>query len=190
VKLGASGFSTKDCQPMTYSRICARVSAAAVLMLFLLSVPARAQSSYDLSAFVGRWKIDLARTHMNRGNNITRSSTFTFVFSPQGAGLTLDIYSEYPQLAPSRSNPILPDHKLRSCQTGTGCLTVGGDPADQSFAYFQIDSHMLMRIFYEKGQVSEYSTYAVSADGRTFTMIAWGAEAPDRQNIQVFEKQP
>lgn len=165
-------------------------SVVAAIPLILAAPCARAQSNDDLSAFVGRWKIDLSRTHMNRGNNISRSPSFTFVFSSEGPGLKLDIYSEYPQPAPTRSNPIVPDHKLRSCQTSTGCLTVGGDPTDQSFAYFQIDPHMLMRVFYEKGKVSEYSTYAVSADGKTFTMIAWGSEAPDRQNIQVFDKQP
>lgn len=167
------------------------VSASVVAtILFILTAPSRAQSNNDLSAFVGRWKIDLSRTYMNRGNNISRSPSFTFVFSPQSPGLKLDIYADYPQPAPTRSNPIVPDHKLRSCQTSTGCLTVGGNPTDQSFAYFQIDPHMLIRVFYEKGKVSEYSTYTVSVDGKTFTMIAWGAEAPDRQNVQVFEKQP
>jgi hypothetical protein len=49
---------------------------------------------------------------------------------------------------------------------------------------------MLMRLFYIKGKISEYSTYAVSTDGRTFTLISWSPETPEFQNIQVFEKQP
>lgn len=155
-----------------------------------LSAFCRAQSTYDLNAFVGRWQIDQTRTHMGRGNIVKRSPTFTFVFTPADEGLNMDTYSEYPQAAPTRSAALVPDRKPRTCQTSTGCLTVGGNPAEQSYAYFQIDSHMLMRVFYVKSEVSEYTTYAVSADGKTFTMIAWGAEAPDRQNIQVFDKQP
>ena len=163
-----------------------------VLTGILLCVPSAsgfAQSGNDVSAFLGRWKIDLTRTHMNRGNLTTRSPTFTFVFRMKNDVLTIDTYSEYPQPAPTRSNPIIPDGKQHTCETSTGCLTVGGNAAEQSYAYYQIDSHFLMRVFYVKGQVNEYSTYAVSADGKTFTMIAWGAEAPGRQNIQVFDKQ-
>jgi hypothetical protein len=163
---------------------------AAVLLLFTFAALVPAQSANDLSAFVGRWKIDLSRTHMGRGNLTSRAATFTFLFSKVDAGLNMDTYTEYPQPAPSRSNLIVPDGKPHTCQTSTGCLTVGGNAADQSFAYFQIDSHMLMRVFYIKGAVSEYTSYAVSSDGKTFTMIAWGAEAPDRENIQVFDKQP
>ena len=172
---------------------CRKRFVAAALSAVVFLAPgafARAQSAGDLNAFVGRWKIDLGRTHMGRGNLTSRAATFTFVFSKADAGLNMDTYTEYPQPAPSRSNLILADGKPHECQTSTGCLTVGGNAAEQSFAYFQIDSHMLMRVFYIKGAVSEYTTYAVSADGKTFTMIAWGAEVPDRQNIQVFDKQP
>ena len=165
------------------------IVGSAAFLFCTLNYCARAQSVNDFSAFLGRWQIDLSRTHMNRGNNITRSSSFTFIFSAGNPGLKMDIYSDYPRATPSRSSLILPDHKQRSCETSTGCLTVGGNAAEQSFAYYAIDSHMLMRVFYIKGEVSEYSTYAVSADGNTFTMSAWGAEAPDHQNIQVFEKQ-
>ena len=151
--------------------------------------PVRAEKMGDLSAFVGRWKIDLNRTQMNRGNHITRSNTFTFIFEPSETGLTMHTYAQYPQAAPDRSNPIIPDQKIRTCETRTGCLTIGGNPAEQSYAYYQIDSHLLMRAFYIKSAVTEYSTYSVSADGKTFTMIAWGAESPDKQNIQVFDRQ-
>lgn len=166
----------------------AAADALIALLLFALIPFASAQSTGDLSAFVGRWKIDLTRTHMNRGNNLTRSPTFTFVFAPQGSGLNMDVYDQYPQPAPTRSHLIVPDHTLRSCQTSTGCLTVGGNPAEQSYAYYQLDSHMLVRLFYLKGTISEYTTYAVSTDGKTFTMISWSAETPEQQNIQVFDR--
>ena len=169
-------------------------SAAAVLLTAIMfgfhCPPVGAQPAGDMSAFVGRWQIDLSRTHMGRGNIASRAATFTFVFAPTSAGLNMDTYERYPLPAPSRSALIVPDGKPHTCQISTGCLTVGGNPAEQSYSYFKIDAHMLMRVFYIKGAVSEYTTYALSADGKTFVMIAWGAEAPDRQNIQVFDKQP
>lgn len=157
--------------------------------LCLSSLASCAQKSGDLSAFLGRWKIDLSQTHMNRGNNITRSESFTFIFEPSETGLTMQVYAKYPQPAPTRTSVIIPDQQIRVCMSAGGCLTVGGNPSEQSYAYYQIDARLLLRVFYLKGEANEYSTYAVSADGKTFTMIAWGSEAPDRQNIQVFNRQ-
>ena len=139
------------------------------------------------NAFVGRWQIDLSRTHLGRGN-LTRSSTFTFIFVPQAAGLRLDIYENYPQSLPTRSASIVPDGRAHGCESAAGCQTVGGVASEQSYAYFQIDPHVLIRVFYTQGKVTEYTSYAVSTDDKTFTMISWGAENPEKQNIQVFDR--
>jgi len=171
-----------------YSLIRLAASMCAALLV-ALGTTAHAQNQNDLSAFVGRWQINLGQTRMNRGNHITRSDSFTFVFELAKAGLMMHVYANYPQAAPTRSNLIIPDQKSHQCESSAGCLTVGGTASDQSYSYSQISSHMLIRVFYVKGKVDEYSTYSVSADGKTFTMIAWGAEAPDRQNVQVFSKQ-
>ena len=69
------------------------------------------------------------------------------------------------------------------------CLTIGGDASEQSYVYHVIDAHFVIRMFYVKGQLTEYSTYAVSSDGKTFTLMSWSPETPYYQNIQVFEKQ-
>ena len=49
---------------------------------------------------------------------------------------------------------------------------------------------MISRLFYVKGAIAEYDTYAVSEDGKTLVVIAWHAPTPQYQNIQVFDKQP
>jgi hypothetical protein len=164
------------------------------IILWACAAASGAQSVNDLSTFVGRWQIDLSRTKMGRmgpnGKNLVRSPTFTFVFATEGEGLRMDVYSEYPGQAPSRTTPIIPDQKPRPCENKNGCQTVGGDPKEQTFTYFRIDSHLLGRIFYINGEPAEYTTYAVSGDAKTFTMITWSAETPQYQNIQVFERQP
>jgi len=165
-----------------------RLIASAAIALGCLTASAAATPPYDVNAFVGRWKIDLSRTSMGRGN-LTRSATFTFIFVPQPAGLRLDIYENYPQSLPTRSSAIIPDRRTHTCESSGGCQTVGGVASEQSYAYFPIDPHLMIRVFYTRGQVTEYTSYAVSTDGKTFTMISWGAENPEKENIQVFDRQ-
>ncbi len=45
------------------------------------------------------------------------------------------------------------------------------------------------RLFWIKGKPYDYSTMCVSTDGKTLTLISWGPETPQYQNIQVFDKQ-
>jgi len=124
------------------------------------------------------------------GQNMVRAPTFTFVFRPEGRGLRIEVYSEYPQSAPTRTMALIADGKQHRCQDKAACLTVGGDPSEQTYSYARIDAHFVVRTFFIKGKVSEYSTYNVSADGKTFTMMAWSADTPYWQNIQVFNRQP
>jgi hypothetical protein len=182
-----------NCLYRTYRRFLPRVALAAVLIGS--AVPyAGAAATHDLSAMLGRWQINPLKTHMGRagpnGNNLVRSSTFTFVFGPAPHGLLINVYEKYPQPAPSRTMEIVPDEKQHRCVSKEACQTVGGDAEQQSYAYHQVNAHLLVRLFYVKGQISEYTTYAVSADGETFTMISWSPETPYYQNIQVFDKQP
>lgn len=172
-----------------------RNAAIALLLALGLGVAAptaMAQSKNDLSAFAGRWLMNAANTKMGRmgpnGKNIARSPTFTWVFTPEGKGLRMDVYNEYPQPEPTRSMTVITDAKARPCLSKT-CLTTGGDPKAQTYAYWQMDSHMLARLFYTKGEVEEYSTYAVSHDGKVLTIISWSPNTPQWQNIQVFDKQ-
>lgn len=155
-----------------------------------------AQPARDLSKFVGRWKMNAEKTKMGRmgptGQNIVRSPSFTWVFTPEGPGLRMDVYTEYPQPAPTRTMTLIPDGKLRTCdpKNQTACLTRGGDPAEQTYVYHHIDAHMIARVFYIKGEVYEYSHYTVSRDGKTFTSVSWGPDTPEYHNIQVFDRQP
>lgn len=146
------------------------------------------------SAFVGAWKINPAKTTMGRngpnGQNILRSTTFTFIFLPDGKGLRMDVYSSYPQPAPSRMARVITDGTVLPCESKDSCLTAGGDPKEQTYAFYQMDSHMLARLFWVKGKAYDYSSMCVSTDGKTLTLISWAPDTPQYQNIQVFDKQP
>jgi hypothetical protein len=147
-----------------------------------------------LQPFVGKWKINLAQSRMgvNGPNVVTppRAPTFTWIFTPRDYGLQMDVYTEYPLPAPTRTLMINPDGRIRPCQTVQPCLPSGGDPKQQSYAYHKMDDHMISRLFYVKGQITEYDTYAVSKDGKTLVIVAWHAPTPQYQNVQVFDKQP
>jgi hypothetical protein len=172
---------------------CAVLTGLAAISLSVSA--ALAQPSNDLGAFVGRWQINLAETKLGRmgpnaAPNVVRSPTFTFVFSPEGPKLRMDTYANYPQPAPTFTVFIFPDGKQNRCEVNNPCYAVDGDPRDRLYAYTKIDSHMMLRMMFLKGKVSEYTSYAVSSGGKVFTMIAWSAETPEWQNIQVFDKQP
>jgi metallo-beta-lactamase class B len=156
--------------------------------------PTPAPSANDLSAFVGRWQMNAAKTKMGRfgpnAKNISRGPTFTWTFTPDGPGLRMDVYYEYPQPAPTRTMTMVADGKQHPCEGQAPCLTTGGNPKEQFYAYYPIESRMVARLFYDKGKIVEYCTYAVSQDGKTFTSISWSPETPEYQNIQVFDKQP
>jgi hypothetical protein len=166
---------------------------AACMALGSLAQTANALAANDLSAFAGNWKINLEKTHMGRfgsnAQNMVRPPTYTFVFTPEGKNLRHDIYSTYPQAKPNRTMAVIPDGKPHPCNDPVSCLSTGGSSKEQSFVYEQIDSHLLIRIFMIKDRTDECSTYAVSSDGKTFTLITWSPETPYWQNIQVFDKQ-
>ncbi len=175
-----------------------RYGAAALIMglgLVALNPAAIAQTKstkVDLSAYAGTWKMNHEKTKMGRmgpnGKNIQRSATFTWIFTPEKDGLRMDVYNEYPQPEPTRTMTVITDAKPRPCLSKT-CLTTGGDPKLQTYAYWMMDSHMMARLFYTKGVPDEYSTYAVSKAGKTLTIVSWSPETPEYQNIQVFDKQ-
>lgn len=172
------------------------MSAKSWLAALLLVSPGMAQATPDMSALIGRWQIDLSRTHMGRygpdAKNMVRAPSFTFIFARHGPGVdvNVNVYEHYPQAAPTRIMSMIPDGKPHACQDKAACLTVGGDAADQSYVYRQLSPRFFMRLFYVKGKLSEYSTYGVSTDGQTFTMMAWSPETPFWQNIQTFTRQP
>lgn len=148
----------------------------------------------DLSAFIGRWQIDPSRSHMGRNGpgkeNIIRSTTFSFVFTPQGQGLKMDVFASYPQPAPSHSMLLVADGKTYTCPGPESCMTSGGAAKEQTYVWQMLDPHLMTRLFYIKGQAYDYSTMDVSTDGRTMTLISWDPATPQWQNIQVLEKQP
>jgi hypothetical protein len=156
--------------------------------------PGKAQAPSDLSPFMGTWKINPDKTKMGRngptGENILRSTTFTFVFVPDGQGVRMDVYSVYPLPAPTRTARVVTDGHPLPCESKPSCLTIGGDPSDQTYAWYKMDSHMLARLFWVKGKPYDYSTMCVSRDGKSLTLISWAPETPEYQNIQVFDKQP
>ena len=170
------------------------VAAAAAAATLALSGAALAQTAGGgLQAYVGTWKINPAKTRMGvLGPNTPtplRDPTFTWIFTGKPYGVQMDVYTKYPQAAPNRTLEIRPDGKTYPCQTKDPCLPSGGDPKEQAYAYHKIDGHMISRLFYVKGKIAEYDTYAVSEDGKTLTIVAWHAPTPEYQNVQVFDKQ-
>jgi hypothetical protein len=157
------------------------------------SLAAAAQAATNLSAFAGKWQINLQKTKMGRegpnGKNLARDPTFTWIFTPEGKGLRMDVYEKYPQPAPTRTMTLTADAVEHGCRSAA-CLSTGGNGKEQSYRYWQMDDHMLARLFYTKGKVDEYSTYAVSTDGKTLSIVSWSAATPEWQNIQVFDRQP
>jgi uncharacterized protein GlcG (DUF336 family) len=165
----------------------------AIVAALLLGGSAHAQSA-DFSALYGRWQIDPAQTHMGRfgpnGHNIVRSDTFSLAFEAEGDHAVVEVYDRFPQDRPTRVTAMIADGQVHPCTDSVTCNTLGGSPGEQSYRYFAIDPRFFMRVFFVKGVATEYSTYQVSADGRTFTMIAWSAATPYWQNVQVFTRQP
>jgi len=163
----------------------------------LLAPSAGAQSTkakHDLSAFVGQWRINLDQTRMGRfgptGNNLFRTPTRTFIFTPDGNNLQQSIYAQYPLPKPDRTLAVIVDGKSHPCEDLVSCLSTGGQSKEQRFVYHQIDSYLLLRIFYVNDKIDEYSTYAVSTDGKMLTVITWSPPTPQWLNIQVFDRQP
>jgi hypothetical protein len=175
---------------MRFERPASLVSAKIAIALILAEARAHAQSPNDLSAFVGRWQINAAKSRLMKygpnGKNELKSATYTFVFTPEGPGLTLNAYNEYPQSAPSRSIAVLLDRKPRLC---IGICVVSGVRPGQTYTFFPIDSHFIARTTIVNGKTIEFLTYAVSTDGKTLTMITSSADTPEWQSSYVFEKQ-
>jgi len=177
---------------MPYRVVHALLLLMTGVLVCSMSILVKAQSPADLGPFIGTWKINPEKTKMGRngpnGPNILRSNTFTFIFVPDGKNIRMDVYTTYPQPAPNRMARVIPD-KVLTCESKESCLTAGGDPKEQTYAWYMMDSHLLARIFWIKDEVYDYSTMCVSTDGKTMTLISWSPDTPQYQNIQVFEKQ-
>lgn len=172
----------------------ALLAAAAVALLGVGGSVSAQTAGGGLQAYVGTWKLNPSMTKMGVQGPSTptplRDPTFTWKFLPTAAGLQMDVYEKYPLPEPTRTLQIVPDGKIHPCTTPKPCLPSGGDPKEQSYAYHKVDGHMISRLFYVKGKIAEYDTYAVSADGKILTIVAWHAPTPEYQNVQVFDKQP
>jgi hypothetical protein len=149
----------------------------------------------DVSGYAGVWHMNASLTKMGRfgpnGKNIVRGSNFTWVFSPIKGGLKMEVFYDYPQAKPNRTMALIPDEKAQPCDSGgQPCLTTGGNPKEQTYRYYSINPHMLARVFYNKDEIVEDSTYSLSTDGKRLTIISWDPATPEWQNIQVFDKQP
>ena len=171
------------------------LAAAVATALLGISVAASAQTAAGgLQPFVGVWKLDPTQTRMGVLGPATptalRDPTFTWTFAAKPYGLEMDVYEKYPLPAPSRVLQINADGAIHPCEGDKPCLPSGGNPREQAYAYHKVDDHMISRLFYVKGKIAEYDTYAVSKDGKTLTITAWHAPTPEYQNVQVFNRQP
>lgn len=179
---------------MSPSRKIHNTAIAFIVGLVVAAPPAIAQSANGLDAFVGTWTINLEKSKMGRagpsGVQTRRSPTFTWVFTPDGAGLRMNIYPEYPAPAPTKTLVVIPDGQQHTCAMKESCLSAPGDPREQSYSFSRVNSNLLARVFQIRGKDFEYNVYAVSQDGKTFVATSWNPEAPEFQNVQVFDKQP
>lgn len=179
---------------MSLNRKIAFAAALAAIALGFGGASSAQTGAGSLSPFVGKWKLNIPKSHMGfDGPNVVtpmRGPTFTWIFTPTATGLKQEVYDAYPAPAATRMLMVTPDGKPYPCTTTTSCLPGGGDPKDQTIAYYRLDDHMLARISYVKGQILEYDSYSVSEDGKTFVIVAWKGPTPQWQNVQVFDKQP
>jgi hypothetical protein len=167
--------------------------AGAAAVALGLGVPAFAQTP-ALQPFVGAWRLNIPKSHMGfDGPEVVtpmRGPGFTWIFTAKPYGLQQDVYDSYPAPAATRTVEVITDGRPKPCKTVQSCLPGGGDPKDQTIAYYRLDDHMMARISYVKGQVLEYDSYSISEDGQTFVVTAWKAPHPEWQNVQVFDQQP
>jgi hypothetical protein len=177
-----------------WHRIGARLTAVVLAGWCACASSAGAQPDHGLGAFAGIWKINRERSSLGRagptGVQTRRSATFTWVFTPEGAGLRMEIYAEYPAPAPTKVLHLVPDGRQHPCAMQESCLSSPGDPKEQSYAFTRMDGHMGVRVFQVRGQSVEYNVYAVSVDGTTFVATSWSPQTPEYRNVQVFERQP
>ena len=178
---------------MSLKRNILKAAAVAVALSVCGSATAAfAQGSKGLDAFVGRWQMNMTKTQMKRegptGVQTVRDPTFTWQFTPQAYGLKMEVFTKYPQPAPTRTMTVITDGKKHPCEGSASCLTSGGKASEQFYEYYKINDHMLARLFYDKGEVVEYSHYSVSKDGKTFVSVSWSPDTPEYHNIQVFDK--
>jgi hypothetical protein len=194
-----SACASQDAQAAGKTLYPGRKQLVAVTLAVGLSVGANvssavAQSANGLDAFVGTWTINLERSTLGRagptGTQTRRSPTFTWVFTPDGPGLRMNIYPEYPAPTPAKTLRVIPDGKQHVCAMKESCLSSPGDPAEQSYAFSQVNSNVLARVFQVRGKNVEYNIYAVSQDGKMFVATSWNPETPEYHNVQVFEKRP
>lgn len=167
------------------------VTLAVTILALGVKESAVAQQPEDLSAFAGRWQMNPTNTKLLKyglhGKNKERSDTYTFVFTPAGNGLKYEVYNQFPQPSPSRSILIIPDRKARLCD---GACVIPGVQPGQTYTYYAIDPHMLVRSTIVAGKVIEFNTYAVSVDGKKLSMITFSTDTPEWQDVYSFEKQP
>ena len=168
--------------------------ALCAVLAMSAATPVAAQPAKGLADFAGAWTINLDRSIMERaGPNAVqtrRAGSFTWVFTPEGAGLKMEIYTTYPAPSATKTMAIVVDGRQHGCQMAESCLSTPGDPKEQSYAFTQAGEHMLTRVFEVRGQPVEYNVYTLSKDGRSFVATSWSPETPEYRNVQVFEKRP
>ena len=132
--------------------------------------------------FVGRWKINVAKS-TNNGSR-TNSDTFTWVFSVEGNKIRHDIYDAYPADKPSRAYTVMLNGSESPDPHAVG---IG-----ETISWWPISKTMIYREVKQGGKVTQHTIYSVSADGKVFTSQSWSPTMPNPRgmsNLMYFDRQ-
>lgn len=165
-----------------------RTSRAAVALLIALSCLAPQSFARDTTSsdpVVGTWKLDLAKSVMNRdgGAPVHPTRPATRVFAVEGDGYRMSVFDDgaLGGTAAARVYFARFDGKEYPDPHGPG----KGEIA----IHWRLSPYLIVRLVKTNGTPTEYATYAVSSDGNVLTTTSWDPATPEYHNVQVYERQ-
>jgi hypothetical protein len=134
---------------------------------------------------LGAWIFNPQKSSFNRGdhpgNSLNPPKQAKWTFEIENGGIRQKIYERPDSPAPLVSSFYKFDGKEYPDPHGPG--------RGEVVIPWLVNPYTQIRHVYTKEKTTEWSIYAVSADGKTLTVTAWNEPRPDARNIQVFDRQ-
>ncbi|MBZ5660353.1 MAG: hypothetical protein LAO08_08080 [Acidobacteriia bacterium] len=151
-----------------------------------------AQKADQQDQIIGTWRINLAKSSFGRNGPGTvtmhPSDTWTWIFAKEKDGLKFSNYPTYPSPKPARSFVLIADGKDYPCVEKMSCFE-SGTSEGETLSFTRINPYFFIRVGKRNGEVKEFVSYAISSDGKVYTVTAWSPETPEYQNVFVFDRQ-
>jgi hypothetical protein len=156
--------------------------AVVLTMALCLTLRTSAQDAASSDPVVGTWKLDLAKSVMNRAGGAPAHPTrpATRIFAVEGDGYRMSVLDDGAGGA-ARAYFARFDGKEYPDPHGPG----KGEIA----IHWRLSPYLIVRLVKMNGMPTEYATYAVSADGNVLTTTSWDPATPEYHNVQVYERQ-